>query len=162
MDKVSYYFKIFKELWGNKRYRALIIIGCYALFFGFVLISLNTPGENTYNVTLVPKTPEVYILINVHIYDKDSKEVIVLSDAEYEDVQKTNTNIIPFPYKDELVSFREVVEELESQTGEDFETYRKGVARRIREAGYSTYDIEDDLIQKRWDEWISENILSEC
>ena len=71
MDKVSYYFKIFKELWGNKRYRALIIIGCYALFFGFVLISLNTPGENTYNVTLVPKTPEVYILINVHIYDKD-------------------------------------------------------------------------------------------
>ena len=46
MDKVSYYFKIFKELWGNKRYRALIIIGCYALFFGFVLISLNTPGEN--------------------------------------------------------------------------------------------------------------------
>lgn len=46
MDKVSYYFKIFKELWGNKRYRALIIIGCYVLFFGFVLISLNTPGEN--------------------------------------------------------------------------------------------------------------------
>lgn len=95
-------------------------------------------------------------------YDKDSKEVIVLSEDEYDDVRKTNTNVILFPYKDELVSFREVVEELESQTGEDFETHRKGVARRIREAGYSTYDIEDDLIQKRWDEWVSENILSEC
>lgn len=95
-------------------------------------------------------------------YDKDSKEVIVLSDAEYEDVQKTNTNIIPFPYKDELVSFKEVVEELELQTGEDFETHRKGVARRVREAGYSTYGIEDDLIKKAWDEWVSENILSEC
>ena len=94
-------------------------------------------------------------------FDKDSKEVIVLSDDEYEDVQKTIANIIPFPYKDELVSFREVVEELELQTGEDFETHRKGVARRVREAGYSTYGIEDDLIKRRWDEWVSEN-LSEC
>lgn len=77
-------------------------------------------------------------------------------------VLKTNTNIIPFPYKDELVSFRAVVEELELPTDEDFETRRKGVARRIREAGYSTYGIEDDLIKKAWDEWINENILSEC
>lgn len=47
-------------------------------FYDNILV-INTPGENTYDVTLVPKTPEVYILINVHIYDKDSKEDITSS-----------------------------------------------------------------------------------
>lgn len=55
MYKVSYYYiKILKELWGNKRTRALIIIGGYVVFFAFVLISLNTPVENKPNEEITP------------------------------------------------------------------------------------------------------------
>jgi len=43
-------------------------------------LTINTVGQSTYNVHLAPKTPEVYISINVHIYDsEDHSEEITSS-----------------------------------------------------------------------------------
>ena len=42
-------------------------------------LTINTSGENTYNVHLAESVPEANITINVHIYDKDNNEDITPS-----------------------------------------------------------------------------------
>ena len=87
-------------------------------------------------------------------YDKNTHEIIVLTEDEYE---ASNHDIICFPYKEDLVSYKEVVGELERATGEIFDLNRKGVAKRVREAGFTTQDIEDALLKKAWNAWLEEN-----
>ncbi len=52
--KISYWAK-FKEIWQNKRYRSLIILGLYIIIYIFLIIVLGSSNETT---TLPPETQE--------------------------------------------------------------------------------------------------------
>lgn len=104
-------------------------------------------------------------------YDTISKEVLYLLDFGddkeeletqiYEDLDcrpKVKERYIQLPHKEDLVQISELARLAEEVTGLDFETYRSGVARRMREAGCFPEMYEEELLEKRWEEWKCNNI----
>ncbi|MEG0022228.1 MAG: hypothetical protein RR745_05125 [Bacilli bacterium] len=47
MEKYTEYFEIIKKIWSNRRYRALITLGFYAVFFIFVISLIREDYRNS-------------------------------------------------------------------------------------------------------------------
>jgi len=95
--KENKYIKKVIELWNNPRYRSILILGLYMIFFAFIIASINTskPVTNTpnkvdirgayvrmdnyrYQATIKNETKEK-IVGNV----SDNKQMIMFNDANY-------------------------------------------------------------------------------
>jgi len=84
MKDVKEYLNLFKELWKNKRYRSLIILGFYFIFIMFIVMGLkSTPS--------IPKVEEPvktsYESMNnyEYTYTITSNEVINIEGMRYQD-----------------------------------------------------------------------------
>ena len=77
-------------------------------------------------------------------YDRNTHEIVILTEDEYE----ASSEWWCYLYEEDLVSYKGVVGELERVTGEIFDLNREGVAKRVREVGYTKLGFEEALLKE--------------
>lgn len=90
------FWTLFKEIWQNKRYRSLIILGLYGIFFIFVFMFLNNNQSEPLPemVKEEPKTTlENYRDLNNYQFILEINEIKDKEEADYSYNGKTNDEI---------------------------------------------------------------------
>ncbi len=80
----------FKELWANKRIRAAIILGFYALFFIFLSVALNSSSQvvtstditdyKSYNYTITIESDETFIVTGSKL---NEEQIVIINNKQY-------------------------------------------------------------------------------
>lgn len=79
------YVILFKKLWANKRYRSLLILFLYFIFFGLILGSARSNYKNMDNLPKEEKKEEVTIVEKMSSWDNyndDYSYKIIVNDKE--------------------------------------------------------------------------------
>ena len=79
------YVVLFKKVWANKRYRSLLILFLYFIFFGLILSSARSNYKNMDYVPKEEKKEEVTVVEKMsswNNYDDDYSYKIVVNDKE--------------------------------------------------------------------------------
>lgn len=81
MEKVLYYWSIIKEIWANRRYRALLILAGYTIIFSFVIIGTRMPDNNN-NVTKPKKETMQQNEVSALLNDTDYEMTFLVNEGE--------------------------------------------------------------------------------
>ncbi|WP_320973812.1 hypothetical protein [Dysgonomonas capnocytophagoides] len=83
-------------------------------------------------------------------YNSNTKTIDLCSEENLDSLE------FIMPFKQDLVSYHEIISRMEDDFNVTFETHRPGVSRRVREAGYHdcVYDYTDMLIRERLNEML--------
>ena len=65
--KENGYVQKFLEIWSNPRYRSLIILGLYAIFFIFVIVYIRSLNNNSMKVEKVDTVQEYKSMDNYQL-----------------------------------------------------------------------------------------------